>query len=119
METQIEVFKKNRYIFTLIGLCEYEDGVKWQEKIWSVLACFALYAVNSFSLFTSITFAIINMRDLENMLYAIFQASAILTVWQTMNFSFFLRSEMAVTFSKYQQFYEKSNTFRRLISTGG
>lgn len=109
MDSQIEVFKKNRYIFTLIGLCEYDKEVKWQEKVWSVLACMLLYAVNSFSLFASIVFAIRNMSvDLENTLYAIFQASAILTVWYIMTDSFFNRSEMAATFVKYNEFYEKS-----------
>lgn len=108
--SQTEVFKKNRYIFTLIGLCEYDKDVKWQEKVWSVLACMLLYAVNSFSLFESIVFAIRYMSiDLENTLYAIFQASAISTVWYIMTESFFYRSEMAAIFVKFNEFYEKSN----------
>lgn len=77
MVAQMEVFKKNRFIFTLIGLCQYDKKVKWQEKIWSVLASTLLYAVNSFSIFTSVAFAIRNMSvDLENTIYAVFQFSA-------------------------------------------
>ena len=109
MVVQTEVFKKNRFIFTLIGLCEYDKEMKWQEKVWSVLACAILYGVNSYSLFTSIAFAIRNMSvDLENTLYAIFQSSAILTVWYIMTESFFYRSEMSTTFAKYNEFYAKS-----------
>lgn len=110
MEPKIEVFKKNKFIFTVIGVCQHEKGVKWQERVRSLLACTLVYGVNSFSLFTSILFAIQNMSvDLENTLYALFQSSAILTVWYIMTESFFFRSEMAAVFVKYNEFYEKSN----------
>lgn len=105
----IKVFEKTKFILTSIGLCQYDDGTKWQAKLLSFLACTILYGVNSFSLFTSCHFAIRNMSvDLENTLYAIFQMSAILTVWYIMTNSFFFRSEMAAVFVKYNQFYEKS-----------
>lgn len=109
MWCEMEVFKKNRYIFTLIGLCPHDKEVKWHEKALSVLASLILYAVNSFSLFTSFAFAIMNMSvDLEKTLYAIFQSSAILTVWYIMTESYFYRHEMAAAFVKYNEFYGKS-----------
>lgn len=108
--SQIEVFEKNKYIFTMIGVCPHDDGAKWRDKVYSLLACTLLYGVNSFSLFTSIIFAIQNMTvDLENTLYALFQASAILTVWYMMTEAFFFRPEMAAVFKKFNEFYEKSN----------
>lgn len=109
LQPEIDVFKKNKYIFTLIGFCQYDKDVKWQEKVWTVLISVILYALNTFSLSTSILFAIRNMRvDLENTLYALFQASAIFTVWYMMTESYFNRSKMANIFVKYNQFYEKS-----------
>lgn len=109
VDSNIKVFEKTKLIFTSIGLCQYDDGAKWQDKLLSLFACTILYGMNSFSLFTSCHFAIQNMSvDLENTVYAIFQMSAILTVWYMMTESFFYRSEMAAVFVKYNKFYEKS-----------
>lgn len=109
MVAQIGVFEKNKYIFTLIGFCQYDEGVEWHVKIKTLLISIILYGVNTFSLFTSILFAIQNMSiDLERTLYAIFQASAIFTVWYMMTESYFYRTEMAEVFKKYSKFYGKS-----------
>lgn len=105
----MEVFKKNRAIFAAIYVCEHDDETTWFKKVLSFLTGAFLFAVNTFSLGTSLIFIVRYMNvDLKSTLYAIFQASAILTVWYILGEAFFYRSEMAAVFKKYTQFYEKS-----------
>lgn len=108
----MEVFKKHRVIFTAFFVCEHVEETNWFKKVLSFFAGALLYAVNTFSLFTSLIFVVKYANvDLESTLYAIFQASAILTVWYMMTEAFFYRSEMAAVFEKYAEFYAKCIKF--------
>lgn len=99
----------NRAIFITIGVCEHAKGTTWFRKVLSFYIGLFVFAVNTFSLLTSLLFIVQYMNaDFEITLYAIFQASAILTVWYILGEAFFYRSEMAAVFVKYNQFYEKS-----------
>lgn len=108
----MEVFKLNRDIFIAIGVCEHVKGTTRLKKVLSFLTGLFLFAVNSFSLFTSLIFISRYMNvDFESTLYAMFQASAILTVWYILGEAFFYRTEMASVFVMFSEFYGKSKCF--------
>lgn len=108
----MEVFKLNRDIFIAIGVCEHVEGTTRLKKVLSFLTGLFLFAVNSFSLFTSLIFISRYMNvDFESTLYAMFQASAILTVWYILGEAFFYRTEMASVFVMFSEFYGKSKCF--------